>query len=236
MNEYVHEVMTLPVITVGPGTSLEKIAGLMAANRIGAVPVIDRDGLLVGIVTEADLLRETTGPHGATADAVMSMPVITVDLGASIEQARAAMLRHRVGHLPVLYGSGGLAGIVSRRDLPAPRAEAGKEIRRHVIDRVLDAGGEVTDIAVHDGTVRLRARVSTPGQDPVVEHLLRIVPGLVRPDTAFDHGIATMRDPARHPFRTVPDGGLRRRTPRHAESERWPGRSARTNTSRQLAR
>ena len=62
----VRDVMTTRVITVGPDTEVAEIARCLLENRISAVPVVETDGRLVGVVSEGDLMRRSesgTEPH-----------------------------------------------------------------------------------------------------------------------------------------------------------------------------
>jgi len=193
-----HQIMSRPLITVEPTVPLERLAALMPTQRPDAVLVIDEDGTVLGIVTEIDLLRETA-PRRAMAAAVMSAPVVAVDLGTDLDQAREQMARSGVGHLVVLDETGRLAGIVSRDDLAAGSPPPDEKIRHETIDRVIDAGGEVTDVAVDAGVVRLRARVDSPCQAPVVEHLVQAVAGVLKLEDTFEYGIDELHDPAQRP-------------------------------------
>jgi len=135
------DVMTTKVITVTPESSVGDAAKLMLQYRISGLPVVDRKGELVGIVTEGDFLRrgETgterrrprwlefiLGPGRLSseyvqaygrkiADAMTSDPVcITEDV--SLENVVDTLERHRVKRLPVMR-DGKLVGIVSRANL-----------------------------------------------------------------------------------------------------------------------
>ncbi len=108
------DVMTAPVITVAPAASLHAVAGLLTEHRIGAVPVVDDEGAVVGLVSEYDLLATS----GQTAADVMTTAVITVSVDTAVDDVRHLLVDRRLRHLPVLAG-GRLAGIVSRGDIVA---------------------------------------------------------------------------------------------------------------------
>lgn len=63
----VRNVMSSPVISVGPDTDLQKAARIMAEEKLGSLPVVER-GRIVGIVTETDLLRRIVGDNACCAD------------------------------------------------------------------------------------------------------------------------------------------------------------------------
>jgi CBS domain-containing protein len=133
------DIMTRDVITVQPGTPVEEIARLLLAHRISGVPVVDPDGRVVGLVTEADLivrerpegarsrwLRWFGDPdamaaayvksHGVRAEEIMSRPAICVGDDAPIEAIAALLEDRQINRVPVLR-EGRLVGIVSREDL-----------------------------------------------------------------------------------------------------------------------
>jgi CBS domain-containing protein len=135
------DVMTTDVVSIGPETSVRHIAQLMLRHRVSALPVLDDDGRLVGIVSEGDLMRRGelggdqhrswwlnlfAGPeeiaseyvkqHGQRAKDVMTSRVVSIDEHASVATIAAILEEKRVKRLPVLR-DGRLIGIVSRADL-----------------------------------------------------------------------------------------------------------------------
>ncbi len=135
------DVMTTNVITVEPDTDVRDTARRLVENRIGAVPVVDRDGRLVGIVSEGDLTRRAESgterqpswwlsllllpeqkainyvkTHGRRAEDVMTRPIVSVDDDASLEHIAEILERHRIKRVPVVHGDK-LVGIVNRANL-----------------------------------------------------------------------------------------------------------------------
>lgn len=136
------DIMTTPVITVDPETSVRDIATLLFERRISGVPVVD-EGRLVGIVTEGDLIRrheigtdqrqlqvswwlrliaedETPGEyvrsHAKLAKDIMTRDLITVDEETPITKIAMIFETRGVKRVPVLR-EGQLIGIVSRANL-----------------------------------------------------------------------------------------------------------------------
>jgi CBS domain-containing protein len=62
MHSLVKDLMTTPVVTVGPGTPFKEIVARLAEHRVSAVPVVDDAGLVLGVVSEADLLLKRSSP------------------------------------------------------------------------------------------------------------------------------------------------------------------------------
>lgn len=113
----VREVMTRQAVTVGSAEPLALAAELMLAHRHTALPVIDRDRRVVGIVSEADILTgPSAGESAGTVAAVMTRTPITVDAGSTVGEARALVVDRGLRTLPVLE-EGRLVGVLSRSDL-----------------------------------------------------------------------------------------------------------------------
>ena len=173
----VSDVMTTTVITVDRITPYKEVARVLAEHRISGVPVLKMGREVVGVVTEADLLREQAStarrlrssarrswwpsgsrPPALTAGELMTSPAIVIGPDATIPAAARLMTAHHVQRLPVTNEKGKLVGIVSRRDLIGvflrPDADIAADIRRVLDDIVLARPGEA-EVAVHNGIVTL---------------------------------------------------------------------------------
>ncbi len=107
------------VTSVLPDSTVAEAVKLLAAHRIGAVPVTDETGV-IGIFSERDVIyclaREGAAAlHKKVAD-VMTSPALTVDTDAPVMSALSMMSRRRIRHLPVVEG-GSMVGFVSIGDL-----------------------------------------------------------------------------------------------------------------------
>jgi CBS-domain-containing membrane protein len=147
------DIMTSPVITVGPDTAVRHIAGLLFKHRISALPVLE-NGKLVGIVSEADLLhRHEIGTHGSgrsgswwlrlfSADQsvaeyvrshasrardIMTREVFSVAPDTPVAKIATLLEKRRIKRVPVLH-EGRLVGIVSRSNLVQALAVKGRSI------------------------------------------------------------------------------------------------------------
>ncbi len=114
------------VATVPAGTRVCDAVLLLGDRRIGALPVLGRDGAIEGIFSERDLVACVT-KHGRDAldwpvEKVMSAPAVTVDTATPILAALSLMTNQRIRHLPVVE-SGEICGIVSIGDLVKHRIE-----------------------------------------------------------------------------------------------------------------
>ncbi len=112
------------VASVAPTDTVAAVAALLAERRIGAVPVLDRAGQLVGILSERDLVRSLTR-NGArtlemTAAQLMTQGVHTVTPATTVREAMTLMTQSRIRHLPVME-DGRMVGMVSIGDVVARR-------------------------------------------------------------------------------------------------------------------
>ena len=157
------DVMTPNPATVTEASAVEAAIRLMLDRHISGLPVLDAAGLLVGIVTEGDLLRRAElgtevhrtgwlqflrGPsrqtddyvesHSRVVGDVMTQDVLTADASASLTEVVAIMREKRVKRVPIL-NQGHLVGIVSRSDLLRKLAEALSHSTSHVDGPFRDA-------------------------------------------------------------------------------------------------
>jgi CBS domain-containing protein len=164
----VREVMSSPAITVSERTSVRAALRLLDDYCITALPVVDDDGGIVGVVSEADLVRETVlpdvrahmlpvhvvqcAPARSVAD-VMTRTPVTVSGGADLVEAVELLTSTVVKSLPVVDG-GKVVGVVSRRDVVHLLARHDDAIRREVDELVrMENDDWLVDVA--DGVVRV---------------------------------------------------------------------------------
>lgn len=116
------DVMTSPVIAVRPETPVQAAAALLASHGFTAAPVVDAEGALLGIVTEADLMRGRVRPEGwpavpeATVGTVMTGSPLVMRPEDDLADVVTLMLDAPVRTVPIV-DEGRLVGIVSRRDV-----------------------------------------------------------------------------------------------------------------------
>lgn len=203
----VRDVMTRSVISVRRGTSLKEVAQLLIDQRISGVPVVDVDGAVLGVVSEADLLVKEQGadaiPHrplarflgesresraqlaklgAVTAAEAMTAPAVTITSGRSIHEAAAIMTARHVNRLPVV-DDGRLVGIVTRADLVRAYVRSDDElantIREDVLLRILWLDPELFAVVVKDGVASISGRVERRSTAEMIERTLSMVPGVV---------------------------------------------------------
>jgi CBS domain-containing protein len=201
----VSSVMTRDVVIVTEEASFVDIVRLIARHKVSALPVVDAAGLVVGIVSEADLLRkeeyqeeQQEGQHwfesrrhraarakatGRTAAELMTSPAVTIDPEATVPLAAKLMARHGVKRLPVVDEQGKLVGIVSRADLLRMFLRDDEEIGDEVAEEVLLHGlwidPRTVMVTVRDGIVTLEGQLERKSLVGMAVHLTRMVPGVV---------------------------------------------------------
>jgi CBS domain-containing protein len=184
------QIMTTPVVTVRPETTVRDTASLLLEHRITAAPVLDADGELIGIVSEGDLvvdrfahdprsqLRpvEDEPPGPQTVAEVMTTPVVALGPSADAADLAQTMLDSDIRSIPIVEGAT-VIGIVSRRDLLRTLVRDDDAIRAEIVKR-LSSSGETADrwdVQVTDGTVLL---VGDTDNGRAVMALARTVPGV----------------------------------------------------------
>ena len=171
------DVMATNVITVRLDTPVATIAEVLLANRISAVPVVNDKDVLVGIVSEGDLIhrieagterrrswwlelfagkemlaQEFVMSHARKAADVMTRPVVSVQLDTPLGDIASLLEKHRIKRVPVVI-NGKIAGIVSRANL----------IQALVSD-AKSSDASVDDVTLHDNILeQLRSK---PWVDP----------------------------------------------------------------------
>jgi CBS domain-containing protein len=194
--------MSRKVVTVAADAPLKDVAALLTAHRISGVPVSDREGRIVGVVSETDILRREQGlaprnRHGLgwlggragaderaarTAGDAMTSPAITIAPNADVADAARLMIDRAINRLPVVE-RGKLVGIVARADLvrafQQSDEEIGREIRDDVLLRVLWLDPGKVNVSVADGEVVLIGEVENRSAAELAEAYVRRVPGVV---------------------------------------------------------
>ena len=205
MHSLVKDLMTPQVVTIGPATPFKEIVARLANHRVSAVPVVDDDGLVLGVVSEADLLLKEEFPDpdadiplfwtkrrrlerdraaATTARDLMSVAVVSIAPDATVAEAARWMHTAGVKRLPVLDEGGRLVGIVSRADLLKVFNRPDQAIRREIMDEVI-VGEFMMDpnrfvIHVTDGVVVLQGRVERRSLLPSLVRAVHSVEGVVR--------------------------------------------------------
>lgn len=198
----VSDVMTQTVVAVGRDAPFKEMVQTLAQWKVSAMPVLEGEGRVVGVVSEADLLSkeefhdsdpslleqrrrlaDVAKAGAVTAEELMSTPAITVHPGVTLAQAARIMAVRRVKRLPVVDDIGMLQGIVSRADLLKvflrPDEEIEDEVRRTVVSCLFPAFSHAIHVNVNEGVVTLRGHIHDTSLISVAVRLVRAVEGVV---------------------------------------------------------
>ncbi|GAA3431781.1 CBS domain-containing protein [Kutzneria kofuensis] len=189
------DVMSSPAITVRPDQPVKEVAVLLARRGFTSAPVVDADGRLVGMVTEADVLRDRipvdartriwrdadvhTHPPQTVAEA-MSTPAVAVTPGTDCSAIARMMLEDNVRAVPVVDGGRGVVGIVTRRDLLRVIATDDTTVLIAVRSRLAAYGGaDRWSVTVHDGVVDIVDDFDDATDRHVAQVIAESVPGTI---------------------------------------------------------
>ena len=203
MKAVVRDVMSAHPISVRKTASFKEIAARLREYRVSAFPVLEYDGTIIGVVSEADLLAKEAldvGQHGVrglitgivrrralrkaagvTAGDLMTSPAVTVGADDTVEHAARLMYTRGLKRLPVVDATGRLTGIISRTDVLAVFDRPDEEIRIEITGQVIPRLSEPSWYAVRvkDGVVTLEGTPETTSIGRQVLGQVRHVQGVV---------------------------------------------------------
>jgi CBS domain-containing protein len=190
----VKDVMSAPPVSVSRTASFREIVAKLRECRVSACPVLDVDGKVIGVVSEADLLvKEAVADEpnvlrgllacivhhaaqakaaGVTAADLMTSPAVTIGPDETVEHAARLMYDRKVKRLPVVDPAGRPIGIISRTDVLAVFDRTDAEIRKEMMNQVITGRSEPSwySVIVKDGVVTLEG---TPETVAIGRDLLR---------------------------------------------------------------
>ncbi|CAL9657026.1 hypothetical protein SUDANB105_06844 [Streptomyces sp. enrichment culture] len=178
----VRDVMQVPAASVPGDMPFLDVAHTLAREQVGAVPVVDADDHVIGVVSESDLLAKAAvlaeprrhGPvgrlwqhrlyeksHGDTAATLMTFPPVTVHPAERVADAAWKAAHARLKRLPVTDYRGRLVGVVSRRDLLRALIRDDAEIRTEVASLVAQhmPDPRAVHVVVENGVVTMTGRL-----------------------------------------------------------------------------
>lgn len=199
----VSDAMTRTVVSVRASAPFKDVVRLMHDYRVSALPVVDDEERLVGIVSEGDLILKEDpeleeGTHlfesrqhrherekaaGLVAAELMTTPVVTVPPDAPLGDAARLMHRKGVKRLPVVDETGRIHGILSRSDLLKvflrDDGDIEHEVREDVIRRTLWIDPDTVSVTVRDGVVLIEGQLERRSLMAVLERMVIAVEGVV---------------------------------------------------------
>jgi CBS domain-containing protein len=185
--------MTSPAITVNQEATLREAGDLLARHKISALPVVDDEGQLVGILSQMDLIRFNTAESPQAAGArsegsepgpmrvadIMTVEVVSVSPDTDLHTVAKRLSESHVRQVPVLSDTE-LVGIVSRRDLIKWMARSDAALTLDVVAVLGDEARHLAhlEVSVHQGVAHIEGEAA---QDTLAlaAKLARTVPGVV---------------------------------------------------------
>ena len=205
MKTTVKDLMSTQIVAVRRNATFKEMAATLRQYRVSGFPVIDDEGKVIGVVSEADLLakealadgqpgipgriasvvhhKEVKKAGGVTAGDLMTHPAVTVRPGDSAAHAAKLMYSLQVKRLPVVDAGGCLVGIVSRADVLSVFDRPDQEILAEITDEVILHGFLMDPalfmVTVRDGVVTLTGNPETADLGHQVVDAIRQVQGVV---------------------------------------------------------
>lgn len=207
----VAEVMTREVSVARPSWTFKTAARHLRASAVSALPVVDEAGVVVGVVSEADLLLKGAPSKGLgllgrarraserrkaqarTVRDLMTSPAITIGPDVALSAAARLMHDRHVKRLPVVDADRTLVGIVSREDLISIFLRPDERIRQDIVDQVIVKGmwldPREVRVTVADGVVTLEGRLETKSMVRILVGMVAGVDGVVDVDARISYRI-----------------------------------------------
>ncbi|MFD9891789.1 CBS domain-containing protein [Amycolatopsis sp. NPDC059027] len=197
------DVMTSPVITVGTATTAKEAAEILSSRGFTALPVVDDDDRLIGIVTEADLIRDRVPADprhrrdaeyrarredpGSTVGALMTSPATGMSPGTDVADLTRALVESGIRAMPVVDGAR-VIGIVTRGDIVRVLARDDHAILNDVRHHLeIYGGADRWTVEVADGVVRVVDAYDDETDRHVATLLAQAVPGVVDARVVSEH-------------------------------------------------
>jgi len=184
MSWKVGDVMSRPALTVSPAEPIKRCLDLMRLHQVSALLVVGPGNALLGVLSEADLMRCFEGrPTPPAAINLMERDVATIRSDASVAAAARLMSERGVNILPVVDAAGGVVGVCSRADVLRVFLRSDESIRKEVVNGLLNElpllGRGRVQVEVSGGVVHLRGDVESGALTGLLLRLVAAVPGVV---------------------------------------------------------
>lgn len=200
----VADVMTERVHVASPMTPFKYLVRMIEENHVSAIPIVDQQGIPLGIVSESDLLlkerrNELDGDGspmfvwrhrvdkaksaGVVAAELMTAPPLTVHTEATLAEAARMMQERHVHRLVVVDDRGRIAGIVSRSDLLQVFLRTDEDIRADVVGKIIPAivpdDAETIGVDVLANVITLSGEVDRRSDVEILTRICRDIDGAV---------------------------------------------------------
>jgi CBS domain-containing protein len=204
LHRSVSDVMTSRVHVASPVAPFKLLVRLIEENRVSAIPIVDQQGVPVGIVSESDLLlkerrveletshdllhahrrrQDRAKARGTVASELMTSPPVTVRSDTSLSEAARLMQERNVRRLVVVDERGRIAGIVSRSDLLQVFLRSDDELRDEIATKLIPAvllpSDDAVGVDVSWNVATLSGEVDRKSDAEILTRLARDLDGIV---------------------------------------------------------
>jgi CBS-domain-containing membrane protein len=187
MSWTVDDVMTKDPVTIGPGASFKACTNLMRIHELSAVPVVDRECKILGIVSEADLLAKEARPRSGKAKAMRASELMTADLtttsaGSPLATAASLMFQHHLKVLPVIDAQRHVIGVVTRAQVLKVFLRSDESIRQEAarsLGGIPSIALPQSEIEVRDGVVHAYGVAESDSAAELIVRRVMTIPGVV---------------------------------------------------------
>ncbi|WP_433683559.1 CBS domain-containing protein [Nocardia sp. CA-119907] len=171
------EVMQRPIVAVRHNNAAREAALMLAESGYAALPILDQDDRLIGVVTSGDLLR--AGELSDPVTAVMTAPAVAVPGSAALAEVMSTLVTHGLRSLPVIDADGRVVGMFSRGDalrimLTPDDTLAGEA--QNLLDQY--TGTRRWHVTLDEGDATIRGRFADESERRIATALTRTVPGI----------------------------------------------------------
>ncbi|HEY5857166.1 MAG TPA: CBS domain-containing protein [Aldersonia sp.] len=179
----VRDVFTSPVVAVRPATTMREAVTVLTENRFAMVPVVDDDGIVIGVLSESDALRAASRDPQVTVATAMTAPAMVAGLDDEVGVVAERMLDERLRSMPVIDGDV-LIGIVSRQDLLRTMVRRDDVLAARVRFLLDDYAGHRRhwNVAVDSGAAAIAGSFADDAEQRIIGALALSVPGVHRVD------------------------------------------------------
>lgn len=189
---YARDIFSRPVVTVRPDMPLPEAISLLTEGGFGALPVVDEQDRVIGILSEADALAVRSAAQAASVEAAMTVPAEVVEPGTDVSTIASRMIAGNLRSMPVVE-AGVLVGIVARRDLlralVRDTAAATADVRALLDDYA--GSRRQWSVEVAEGRAIIRGRFADTDEQRTVSELVLTVDGIDNVEIAADPAPST---------------------------------------------
>ncbi|MEU1998030.1 CBS domain-containing protein [Nocardia gamkensis] len=169
--------MQRPIVAVRHDKTAREAALMLAELGYAALPVLDQDERLIGVLTSGDLLR--AGELEDSVRAVMTTPAVSVPGGATMTEVISGLMKHGLRSLPVVDADGRVVGMFSRGDalrIMLTPDDALAADAQNLLDRY--TGARRWQVTVEEGDASVSGRFADESERRIAVALTRTVPGI----------------------------------------------------------